>query len=41
MHLFSKPVQNEKKTQYSHFELQNNVKSVAIFWSLWSNSVDI
>ena len=41
IYLFNEPVQNKKKTQYHHFELQHSVKSVGIFQSLWCNRVGI
>ena len=34
LYLFNEPVQNEKKAQYSHYELPHNVKILAIFQSL-------
>ena len=34
IYLFNEPVQNKKKTQYCHFELQHTVESVGISRSL-------
>ena len=31
IYLVNEPVQNKKKTQYSHFKLQHHVKSGSIF----------